>query len=323
MIREFDPHVVHTHTAKAGLVGRLAARLANAGHRGASRIRVVHTFHGNVLSGYFSPLKESAFRWLERRLAHGFTDTVGVLSPQQRLEIVGRFAVAPAEKVFVVPLALDLSPFERLPERGAFRRELGFGENAFVTGIVGRIAPVKNHEMFLRAAVRTLSAVPHARFVAVGDGEGAHDLERLAATLGLGAAIRFAGLRTDLLQIYSDLDAVALTSRNEGTPLSLIEAMACGRAVVATDVGGVSDVLTREWSGGVEERRFTESPAPRGLLVASGDAGGFAAALTSLASDSALRRLLGEAGRSYAFRCHALPRLLEDLDQLYRRIRAA
>lgn len=323
MIREFDPHVVHTHTAKAGLVGRLAARLANARHRGASRIRVVHTFHGNVLSGYFSPLKESAFRWLERRLAHGFTDTVGVLSPQQRLEIVGRFAVAPAEKVFVVPLALDLSPFERLPERGAFRRELGFGENAFVTGIVGRIAPVKNHEMFLRAAVRTLRAVPHARFVVVGDGEGAHDLERLAATLGLGAAIRFAGLRTDLLQIYSDLDAVALTSRNEGTPLSLIEAMACGRAVVATDVGGVSDVLTREWSGGVEERRFTESPAPRGLLVASGDAGGFAAALTSLASDSALRRLLGEAGRSYAFRCHALPRLLEDLDQLYRRIRAA
>jgi glycosyltransferase involved in cell wall biosynthesis len=322
VIREFDPLIVHTHTAKAGLVGRLAARLANSGRRGSSRIRVVHTFHGNVLSGYFPPLKERVVRWLERQLAHRSTDAIVVLSPQQRSEIVERFSVAPAEKVFIVPLALDLSDFEKLPDRGAFRREMGFGDDAFVTGVVGRIAPIKNHEMFLRAAAQTLRALPNARFVVIGDGEGAQDLERFAGTLPLGNAIRFTGLRTDLPRIYGDLDAVALTSRNEGTPLSLIEAMACGRPVVATEVGGVGDVLRREWSGSVEERRFVESAAPRGLLVPSGDVDGFAAALTRLEGDAVLCRSLGAAGRIYALRCHALPRLLEDLDRLYRKILA-
>jgi glycosyltransferase involved in cell wall biosynthesis len=323
IIRDFDPHVVHTHTAKAGLVGRLAARLANRGHLGSPRIRVVHTFHGNVLSGYFSPAKERAFRWLERRLAHGSTDAIVVLTDQQRAEIVERFGVAPPAKVFVVPLALDLSLFEALPKRGAFRREMGFGDDAFLAGIVGRIAPVKNHEMFLRAASQTLRALPNARFVVIGDGEGVRNLERLAGSLGLRETIRFAGLRTDLPQIYSDLDVVALTSRNEGTPLSLIEAMACGKPVVATDVGGVRDMLTREWSGDVEERRFLESAAPRGLLVPGGDVDGFASALIGLAKDPSRRCTLGDAGRAYAFRFHSLPRLFDDLDSLYRRILAA
>lgn len=322
LIRSFNPHIVHTHTAKAGLVGRLAARLVNAGRPPGSRMRVVHTFHGNVLSGYFHPAKEGAFRLLERGLARGATDAVVVLSPQQREELVARFRVAPAEKTFVVPLALDLSPYTQLPQRGGFRRELGFADDAFVVGIVGRLAPIKNHEMFLRAAGKTLHAVPNARFVVIGDGESAPRLHALAESLGLAKAVRFAGLRTDLAQIYADLDAVALTSRNEGTPLSLIEAMASGCPIVATDVGGVADVLTREWTGPVATRHFFDSPAPRGLLVPGGDEDGFARTLERLARDRALGRALGDAGRAYTFSGHALPRLIDDLDALYRRLLA-
>lgn len=318
IIEEFDPHVVHTHTSKAGLLGRAAARLANARRSRDRRIRIVHTFHGNVLSGYFSSLKSAFFRGLERELARFASDALVVLSPQQRSEIVERFRIAPPGKVHVVPLALDLGAFDRLPPRGAFRRELGIPEGSFLVGIVGRIAPVKNHELFLRAAARHHRTFPDTAFVVVGDGEGLEGLRRIAWETGLVEAVRFAGLRTDLPQIYSDLDAVALTSRNEGTPLSLIEAMASGRPVVATAVGGVEDLLTREWEGGLGAHRFFESPAPRGLLVPSGDEDGFAAALERLARDAELRRTLGEAGRTYALRLHGLPRLLEDVDRLYR-----
>lgn len=322
LIRSFNPHILHTHTAKAGFVGRLAAKLVNARRPPGSRISVVHTFHGNVLSGYFHPAKEGAFRLLERSLARGATDAVVVLSPQQREELVARFRVAPAEKTFVVPLALDLSSYTQLPERGAFRRELGFADDAFVVGIVGRLAPIKNHEMFLRAAGKTLRAVPNARFVVIGDGESAPRLRALAESLGLTKAVRFAGLRTDLAQIYADLDAVALTSRNEGTPLSLIEAMASACPIVATDVGGVADILMREWTGPVAARTFFASPSPRGLLVPSGDASAFAGALERLAGDRTLGRTLGAAGRAYAFSGHALPRLIDDIDVLYRRLLA-
>jgi glycosyltransferase involved in cell wall biosynthesis len=319
-IREFDPDIVHTHTTKAGLLGRAAVFLVNATRRRAARIRAVHTFHGNVLSGHFPPVRERAFRGLERLLAHRATDAILVLSPQQRAEIVERFRISPAEKVSIVPLALDLGVFATLPPRGAFRREIGFGDDAFVVGIVGRIAPIKNHEMFLRVAAKTLLATPRARFVVVGGGLAAPELARLARELGIEGAVRFAGLRTDLAQVYSDLDAVALTSRNEGTPLSLIEAMASGRAVVATDVGGVRDLLTREWSGSVEERRFADSGAARGILVEPEDVDGFAAALHRLESDESLRHGLGAAGRLYAHRCHALSRLLDDLEEVYTRV---
>jgi len=319
-IRDFDPRIVHTHTAKAGLLGRAAAFLVNVARSPAERIRTVHTFHGNVLSGYFPPLRQAAIRGLERALAHAATDAILVLSPQQRDEIVERFRVAPAEKVSIVPLAVDLRDSETLPPRGAFRREMGLEDADFVVGMVSRIAPVKNHEMFLHAAARTLREAPQARFVVVGDGPAAPALAQLAHTLGIEGAVRFAGTRTDLARIYADLDVVALTSRNEGTPLCFVEAMAAGRAVVGTDVGGVRDLLTSEWSGPVAQRRFAGSPQPRGLLVAPGDVEGFAAALRRLASDEALRSELGAAGRLYARRNHALPRLMDDLEEVYARV---
>ncbi len=319
-IEDFQPDILHTHTSKAGLLGRWAALRVNRRRLRTGRppIRVVHTFHGNVLSGYFSPAKSLLFRSIERHLARRASDAIVVLSPQQREELVVRYGVVPAERVYVIPLGLSLSEFERLPARGRFRSEIGLGAGDVVFGTVGRIAPIKNHELFLRAAAIVARELPEGRFVVIGGGEGAERLRRFASELGIGDCVRFAGVRTDLPSIYADLDVMALTSRNEGTPLSLIEAMAAGVPVVATDVGGVCDLLTREWSGDIISRRFHPSAEPRGLLVASGDVEGFAAGLLRLARERALAKSLGEAGRAYAFRHHGLPRLLEDMDRLYR-----
>lgn len=318
-VREFDPHILHTHTSKAGVLGRWVARRENRRRQRAGRalIRTVHTFHGHVLSGYFPPARERVFRAIERALGRRATDAAVVLSPQQREEIVESYGVIPPDRVFVIPLALDLSDFETLPPRGAFRRELGFSEGDFVFGIVGRIAPIKNHELFLRAAAIVARRTPRARFVVVGGGTGVEALRRVAAQLGIAASVHFAGVRTDLPCVYSDLDAVVLTSLNEGTPLSLIEAMASGLPVVATDVGGVRDLLTTEWSGDVISRRFFASEKPRGLLVRSGVAEGLAAAEIRLIEQPWLARDLGQAGHRYAFRYHGLPRLLTDVDRLY------
>ncbi len=321
---EYEPDVIHTHTSKAGFLGRWAARRVNRGRRRAGRapIRTVHTFHGHVLSGYFSPARQRVFRALERVLGRTATDAAVVLSPQQREEIVGRLRIVPAEKTFVIPLALDLADFERLPPRGGFRHELGFAPEDFVFGIVGRIAPIKNHELFLRAAAIVARRVPRSRFAIVGGGSEIEELRRAAAELGIGERVRFTGVRTDLSAVYSDLDAVVLTSRNEGTPLSLIEAMAAGLPVVATNVGGVEDLLTKEWSGDIASRRFFPSEKPRGLLVASGDAEGLAAAQARLVEEPALARELADAGRNYAFEHHGLPRLFDDVDRLYRLVLA-
>ena len=323
-IEEFEPDVVHTHTAKAGFLGRWAARRANRSRRASGKrsIRVVHTFHGNVLSGYFSAPKTAVFRGIERYLGGNASDAIVVLSPQQRAEIVERFRIAPSQRTFVIPLAIDLSEFERLPSAEGFRAGLGLEPGDFVVGMIGRVAPVKNHELFLRAAARLENRLPSARFVIVGGGAGLEALQRLAAGLGIASRVRFAGVRTDLAAVYAGLDVVALTSRNEGTPLALIEAMAAARPVVATDVGGVRDLLTMGWEGPVEARRFFDSPQPRGLLAPSGNAEAVAACIERLAVDAGLRDALRAAGRDYAVRFHGLPRLLQDVDRLYRRLLA-
>jgi len=324
LLEEISPDILHTHTSKAGLVGRAGAALVNRRRRarGLPPIAIIHTFHGNVFSGYFSPPKAVLFRFLERYLARHATDAIVVLAPQQRAEIVERFRIAPAAKVFVVPLGLDLSEFQKLPPRGAFRREAGFGPDDFVVGIVGRIAAVKDHPLFLRSAAILARRLPKARFAVVGGGEGLSRLPVLARDLGIAGRVFFAGLRTVLAAIYADLDAVTLTSRNEGTPLSLIEAMAAGRAIAAADVGGVRDLLTAEWEGEITSRRFFSSARPRGLLVPPGDPEQLASALETLARDGGLGRALGQSGREYAFRYHGLRRLLDDLDRLYRLVLA-
>lgn len=294
LIREFRPHVIHTHTAKAGALGRLAALLCRVPV-------VVHTFHGHVLRGYFSPAKTRAFLQIERWLGRGSSALVAV-SPKVRDELA-ELGVGRAGQLHVVPLGLDLGRFRDYPEpRAEARAALGLPADAFVTSIVARLAPIKAHEVFLEAARRLHAVRPEAVSLIVGDGERAEALRALAVKLGVDASVRFLGWRADLERIYRASDAVALTSRNEGSPVALIEAMAAGRPVVSTRVGGVPDVVT---------------DGETGLLVPMDDAAGVAAALTRVAADRALAARLGAAAQKDVLARYDASRLVRDIDALY------
>ena len=241
LMRQERPHVVHTHTAKAGFVGRLAARLARVPV-------VVHTFHGHVLHGYYGPRKTQLLRRMERGLAC-LTDRIITVSEQVKRDLV-TYGVAAADHIQVISLGLELHPFlDSGRYRGVFRREWQLNGAERLVGIVGRLFPIKNHHLFLEAAALVAGEDPAARFVIVGDGTLRPALERQAQEMGIADRVIFTGWRRDLPDIYADLDVLAVTSNNEGTPVSAIEAMAAGCPVVATHVGGYPTLSVRERRG--------------------------------------------------------------------------
>jgi len=294
LMRQLRPDVVHTHMAKAGTAGRLAARLAGVPI-------VVHTYHGHVFHSYFSPLKTRAFLEIERGLAR-FTDQLVAVGERQRREIAA-YRIAPLDKIRAIPLGLELERFLGAEvHRGALRRELGFGDQERLVGIVARLVPIKAHEVFFAAARLVLDAEPQARFLVVGDGERREALERLAAELGLAGATRFLGWRGDLERVYADLEVVALTSLNEGSPVALIEAMAAATPVVSTDVGGVSEVVRNDRTG---------------ILVPSRDPAACAAAILRVLRDGDLGRRFGMAARSAVYPAYSSARLIQDAQSMY------
>ena len=299
LIREFRPHIVHTHTAKAGALGRLAAWVCRVPV-------VVHTYHGHVFDGYFSPAKTRLVVAAERLLARRAHALVAV-TERVRRDVLAR-GIGREDTVVVVPLGLDLEALVAAPgRRGELRRELGIGAGTPLVGIVARLAAVKAHETFLEAARAIAHARPDATFLVVGDGERRAALEALAAGLGLGARVRFLGWRADLDRLYADLDVVVLTSKNEGSPVALIEAMAAGRPVVSTRAGGVEDVVT---------------DGETGLLVPVGDSAAVARAILTLLDDPARAARLGTAARAAAVARFGSGRLVGDIDALYRRLLA-
>jgi glycosyltransferase involved in cell wall biosynthesis len=235
LIRKERPHIVHTHTAKAGFVGRLAAWLCGVPV-------IIHTFHGHTFHSYFGALTTQVFIWLER-LMGSVSTVILTLSETLRNDLL-TFRIAPPDKIRIAPLLLNLAEFtESNRFHATLSAELALPKDAQLIGIVGRLVPIKNHTLFLQAARRVVEKAPHARFVIVGDGERRVGLESFAEQQGLTNAVRFVGWRRDLVNIYASLDVLALTSNNEGTPVSLIEAMAAGVPVVSTRVGGVPDLL--------------------------------------------------------------------------------
>jgi glycosyltransferase involved in cell wall biosynthesis len=294
LMRRERPHVVHTHTAKAGFIGRLAARLARVPI-------VVHTFHGHVLHGYYGSLKTHLLRHMERRLAC-LTDRIIAVSEHVKRDLVN-YGVAAPNNIQVIPLGLELEPFLNCTaSRGAFRRELQLDGVERLVGIVGRIFPIKNHDLFLDAAALVAEEEPALRFVIVGDGILRPKIERHARDLGLADRVIFTGWRRDLPCIYADLDVLAVTSNNEGTPVSAIEAMAAGCPVVATRVGGLPDII---------------HDGQTGYLVPPRDAPAVAAAMLRLLRAPATAHRMGQAARARVKDCFAVGRLTRDTEQLY------
>jgi len=198
LLRRLRPEIVHTHLAKAGLLGRVAARLSGARS-------VVHTFHGNVLRGYFGPSRSRLFVQLERYLAQ-ISDRIVSIGPRQTADLLS-LRIATREKIIEIPLGLELAPF-LAPSRGLLRRELGLADHVPLVGTVARLVPIKGIDVFLRAAHRVHGVRPDARFVIVGDGELRRQLEDLARDLDIASTVTFLGWRADLAAIYGDLDVV-------------------------------------------------------------------------------------------------------------------
>lgn len=236
LIRQFKPHVVHTHTAKAGAVGRVAAFLCRVPIR-------VHTFHGHTFEGYFSKRMSKLVVWTERLLAM-ISNRIVTISPAQQHDISDRFKVVPAHKTEVIRLGFELDKM-RGGTPGKLREELGLDGDARIGAIVARLVPIKHHDLLLRALAhlkRTLPEdAPAIKILVVGDGETRPELEALAKELKIEDMLVFLGWRRDVPDIYADINLNILVSKNEGTPVTLIEGLAVGVPILTTDVGGIRD----------------------------------------------------------------------------------
>ncbi|HEX6845570.1 MAG TPA: glycosyltransferase [Chitinophagaceae bacterium] len=307
LIKHYKPDIVHTHAAKSGALGRLAAKHSNVPV-------IVHTFHGHIFHSYFNSLKTNFFIRTERYLA-GLSDAIVAISHVQKKELSGDFRIAAADKFRVIPLGLDLDNFivDQEEKRNKFRTEFGLDDDTVAIGIIGRLVPVKNHSLFLKALKYVLNnTTEKVKAFIIGDGESRPQIERLANELEIKYTqhtdtshpypLVFTSWRTDVDTICAGLDIIALTSLNEGTPVSLIEAQAAGKPIVSTRVGGIADVVlenrTALLSEITDERTFSEN-----LLL--------------LVNDKGLRQQFSNAGKDHVVNKFSYHRLVKDMSSLY------
>lgn len=323
MFWKIKPDIVHTHKAKAGAVGRIAAWLYKWLTPSLLWLRprplaVIHTYHGHIFHSYYSPTKTQFFVWIERFLAWLVTDRIIVISAQQRCEIHEQFGIGRAEQFRIVPLGIDCDEAEQRATSLSLRDESGLMPQETVIGVVGRLCAVKHHALLLRAVATLLTEPAYEqglRLFVIGDGELRQELEALARQLRIADRVVFTGFRSNAVALYQELDVVALTSLNEGTPLTLIEAMNQGRAVVATEVGGVVDIL-----GQRQGRSDGFTIWEHGVTAPSQDAQTFAQALRYLLERPALRREMGQRGRLFVRTKLSRERLLQDIAALYQEL---
>jgi glycosyltransferase involved in cell wall biosynthesis len=325
LIKDFRPDIVHTHAAKAGAVGRMAA--ADMGVKA-----IVHTFHGHVFHSYFGPLRTALYKNIERFLARRSSRIVAI-SEKQRDELVEEHRICEAGKVSVIPLGFDLSRFQedQQRKRALFRKVYGVADDEVAVGIIGRLVPVKNHDLFLEViAEASRRSGRRIRAFLVGDGEERERLQQRVRELGLSqvmgpqfnghgfghglnghpmvppATVTFTSWIKEVDVVNAGLDIVMLTSLNEGTPVSLIEAQAANRPVIGTRVGGVENVV---------------GPGT-GLLRAAGDREGLCTDLIALVNDPALRRQMGQGGWAHVRERYHYTRLVNETASLYRSLLA-
>lgn len=294
LIRRLRPDIVHTHMAKAGLIGRLAAKAAGVPV-------IIHTYHGHVLKGYFPKNKERFYTLLERWLAR-FSTTLITVSETVKNELL-EMKIGRAEQYRVIPLGLNLDRYlASAALRGRLKQELGFPEQSTLISLVGRLVPIKRQQDFIEAAQRILVDQPDAQFLLVGDGEDKPRLQQQVRRLNLTQNVHFLGWRRDLDRIYADTDVVVLTSDNEGLPVSIIEAMASGCPVVATKVGGVGDLVEDQQTG---------------VLVKPRDIQALAEAVKTLTRSKDLAGKWGQTAQRLAKDRYGAERLVRDIDNLY------
>jgi len=305
------PQIVHTHKAKAGAVGRMAAMIYKWLTPSALLLRprplgIVHTYHGHIFHSYYGAAKTKLFIAIERALARFCADQIVAVSERQRDEICGKFKVGRFEQFAVIPLGIDFDEIDS--GRGRLRREIGVGADDVLVGVVGRLCEVKNHAMLIESAVKM--KIGGVAFVIVGDGHLRAELEAQAA--GLDGRVTFTGFREDTASLYADFDIAALTSLNEGTPLTLIEAMGCGRAVASTEVGGVADLMGRR-----RETLDGFTVWDHGVTAPSRNVEAFTSGLKYLIERPRLRREMGDRGRAFVLSKLSKERLINDIENLY------
>jgi glycosyltransferase involved in cell wall biosynthesis len=297
------PAVVHTHLAKAGALGRLAGVLYNHTAGRSRPSKLVHTYHGHVFEGYFGSPSTRVFLFVERWLGRR-TDALVAISPQVRNDVLHTYGIGTEQNTCLVPLGFDLDRFFALEaaDRVRFRAEMDLPADAVVVATVGRLTAIKQQSLFLDMAARLAAANERAIFLVVGDGELRPALEAQASAAGISGRVRFLGWRGDLDRVYGATDIFVLTSRNEGTPVALIEAMASGVAVVSTDVGGVRDVIAADAAG---------------IRVPFDDHDALFEGVKSFADSPDTRAAAGAAARETVRQRFDLRRLVRDLHQLY------
>ena len=308
IIAEFKPDIVHTHASKAGALGRRAAS-----EMGVKAI--VHTFHGHVFDAYFSGAKSYFYQQLERRLAKK-TDIIIAISKKQKYDLVEKYAICKASKIAIIPLGFDLSKFseDKEQKRKDFRKKYGLTDEDIAIGIVGRIVPVKNHRLFLESFAKLKKQTNQSvKAFIVGDGELRKETEEYARNLELKtssksaeqADVVFTSWLSEMDKVNAAMDIIALTSLNEGTPVSIIEAQASGVAVVTTNVGGVEDIVV---------------PDKTAFLVKSNDSRTFTKKLKELVENEDTRRQMAMSGLRVVEKAFSYQRLVKDMDALYTKL---
>jgi glycosyltransferase involved in cell wall biosynthesis len=300
MMRREKPDIVCTHTAKAGTIGRISAILAGVPV-------VLHTFHGHVFEGYFGKFKANFFISVERILAR-LTDHVVAISPSQYNDLLYKYQITGAGKISMIRLGLELEKFLSVTHNGSLKKGLGLPADHIIIAHIGRLVPIKNNKMMLHVLSRLIEKIPTIHLCIIGDGEDRKQLEELAQQIGISDRVHFLGWVADLERIYSGVDLVALTSRNEGTPMTLIEAMASSVPVVATNVGGVPDLLFANENG---------------LLCGSNDAVDMADKIVNLLTNANLRTRITRSAKKFVAENYQYSRLINELDLLYRRLLSA